>query len=77
MPTHKKHTAISLAKNFDPFFQLLYKALIWSAKKFDLQPCCTCATLNLNIQALKLYIYFNINIYLKDAILALSQGAQN
>ena len=42
--------------------------------------CCTdlfegiCATLNLRIQALKLYIYNYIDINLKDVILALSWG---
>ena len=33
------------------------------------------ATINLCIQALKLYIYYKIDIYLKDVILALSWGA--
>ena len=45
---------------------MLYTALIWSAKNF------TCAALNLRIQALKLYVYYHIDIHLKDAILALS-----
>ena len=35
-----------------------------------------CATLNSHIQALKLYIYYYIDIYLKDAILALSRGVR-
>ena len=34
-----------------------------------------CATLNLCIQALKLYIYHYVDIYLKDVILELSWGA--
>ena len=35
-----------------------------------------CATLNLRIQALKLYIYYNKDIYLQDVILALSWRAE-
>ena len=35
-----------------------------------------CATLNLRFQALKLYIYYYINIYLKDVILLLPWGAR-
>ena len=31
-----------------------------------------CVTLNLHIQALKLYIYYYIDIYLKDVILTLA-----
>ena len=34
------------------------------------------ATLNLCIEALKLYIYYYIGLSLKDVILALSRGAQ-
>ena len=35
-----------------------------------------CATLNVRIQALKLYIYYYIYIFLKDVILALSSVAR-
>ena len=34
-----------------------------------------CATLNLFSQALELYMYYYIDIYLKDIIFALSLGA--
>ena len=48
---------------------ILYTTLIWSAKIF--------ATLKSHIQALKLYIFYYIDIYLKDVILALSWEQEN
>ena len=58
-------------------YWLLYTALIWSSKfRFTALLEGICATLNLHIQAPKLYIYYYIDIYLKDVILVLSWGAK-
>ena len=56
-------------------------ALIWSAKNFAFRFRALlegfCATLNVCLQGLKLYIHYYIDVYLKDVILALSWGVQN
>ena len=50
--------------------------LVCSNFRFAALPEGICATLNLHIQAVKLYIYYSIDIHLKDVIFALSWEAR-
>ena len=69
------HKSISVLCNSKQHY-LLYTTLIWSAQIVTVLLEGICAILNSHIQALKLYIYYYIDVYLKDGILALSWGAQ-